>query len=370
MDQQTLTRKPLILVAPLDWGLGHATRCIPVIRQLLAFNCCVLLAGEDKVESLLKNEFPHLLFIPLQGYRIKYGKTKYGLIARLFWQLPRLLNTIRQEHQWLKAITIKHKIDAVISDNRYGLYNKSIYSIFITHQLLIKTPFGKRSDKVAQQLNYRYINRFNECWVPDDSTHLAGELSHPQIHPKVPLYYMGALTRFSFQPAPQSKHVLILLSGPEPQRTVLEKIIVQQLQSYNKPVLIIRGLPGNKEIPTTTNYIKIVNHLPAHLLENEIRAASFVISRCGYSTVMDLMVMKKKSILIPTPGQTEQEYLAQHLMKQNRALCIPQSMFKLRPALELAESFKYQLEDFGNNKELQTLITRLVQRLSASTINH
>ncbi|MGZ5222172.1 MAG: glycosyltransferase, partial [Chitinophagaceae bacterium] len=147
-----------ILVAPLDWGLGHATRCIPVIYELLTRNVEVWLAGEGPQEILLKKEFPDLPFLYLRGYRVKYGKSGMGLISAIFRQVPQILSSIRQENNWLKDVANKYQFDAVISDNRYGLFHPEIPCVFITHQLSIKSPFGKWSEKILQKRNYRFIN--------------------------------------------------------------------------------------------------------------------------------------------------------------------------------------------------------------------
>lgn len=174
-----------VLVAPLDWGLGHATRCIPVIRELLKTGFEVVIAAEGKGQILLEAEFPSLAFITLKGYAIQYSKTRIGLFSKILLQIPKIMAIIRYEHNWLDEIIDKHDIDIVISDNRYGLHSKRIPSLFITHQLQIQTPVFPN---LLRQLNYRYINRFTECWVPDskNAPGLAGSLSHPECHHQLP----------------------------------------------------------------------------------------------------------------------------------------------------------------------------------------
>lgn len=365
MDQPDIALRPAILVAPLDWGLGHATRCIPVIQALLEQNCSVLLAGEGQIMSLLLSEFPHLKFLHLKGYRVSYATNKWALPLRLVSQIPQMLFAIKEEHTWLQKVVKEYKIDAVIADNRYGLHHPSIASVFITHQLRIKTPLGKKANDFLQKINYRFINRFSECWVPDAATqnNLAAQLSHPLQMPAVPVKYTGPLSRFTSSDSKIKKHILILLSGPEPQRTILEKILLQQIGELNKPVLFVRGLPGNEvELKSSANVI-FYNHLDARTLQEKFYEATMVISRCGYSTVMDLAALKIKSILIPTPGQTEQEYLARHLMKENFALCIAQNKFNLIQALETASIFKYSMQSFDGENFLQQTITGFINRL-------
>jgi UDP-N-acetylglucosamine transferase subunit ALG13 len=344
--------KPRILVAPLDWGLGHATRCIPVIRTLLTTGAEVLLAGEGKVETLLRTEFPELLFLNLPGYRIRYAKSAVGTFAALVQQLPKLLRAIAFETAWLEAAVAEHRINAVISDNRYGLYHPRIPSVFITHQLLVKTPFNS-TDALLQTLMYRFINRFTACWVPDseETPNLAGALSHPVKKPALPVTYIGPLSRFTPTEPVLGYYLLVLLSGPE------------QAQLFKNPMLVVRGLPGHTGLPQVPYPVTIINHLPTATLQQAIESAQFVISRCGYSTVMDMAALQKKCIFIPTPAQTEQMYLAQHLMKNNHALCIPQAKFGLAAAVELAAAFPYHFPVIEKGDALQTAVEALLQQL-------
>ena len=339
----SLTGKKL-LMAPLDWGLGHVTRCMPVIRDLLANNCEVWLAGEGAQEKLLREEFPSLPFLPLRGYRVKYSKS--GLPGKLVLQIPSLLRSIKEENKWLKEQVDKYAFEAVISDNRYGLYHEKIISILITHQLCIKSSFGKWSERFLQKWNYNFINRFNECWVPDEKgeNNLAGELSHPVTLPVIPVKYIGLLSRFEKKNIEEiNDHLLIILSGPEPQRTILEDKIIDQIVNYSGTATIVRGLPAEKNIIPSTNTIHFYNHLASSELNNEMMKAEFIISRSGYSTVMDIAALQKKSILIPTPGQTEQEYLSNYLMKKRFSFCIKQKEFLLLKNIEEAKIFEYRL---------------------------
>jgi len=332
-----------LLVAPLDWGLGHATRCVPVIRDLLNNNCEVWLAGEGKQEKLLREEFPLLVFLPLKGYRIKYAKN--GLTGKILLQIPSLLRSIREENKWLKEQVNKFGFEAVISDNRYGLHHEKIFSVFITHQLFIKSSLGKWSEKILQKWNYKFINRFHECWVPDEEgeNNLSGELSHPVKMPLIPTKYIGPLSRFERKNIDAIKnHLLIILSGPEPQRTILENKVIDQIVNYPATATIIRGLPGERNIIPSTNTIHFYNHLSSEELNREAMKAEFFISRSGYSTIMDIAALQKKSILIPTPGQTEQEYLADRLMKKQFAYCVYQNNFSLLKNVEEARNFEYR----------------------------
>ena len=351
--------KPRILVAPLDWGLGHATRCIPIIRELLAQGCEVWLAGEGVQEQLLIAEFPEIPFLNLPGYRISYSKTARGLIWKMIQQGPKMRRAIEAEHSWLKKIVDQYGIDAIISDNRYGLYHASVPSVFITHQLTIKSPLGKWTEKILQKRNYNYINRFTECWVPDTEgeNNLAGELSHPEKKPDVPVCYIGLLSRFVKKEIIERKnHLVVILSGPEPQRTLLEEKIINDISHYNGTATIVRGLPGSSSLIPSTNMIQFYNHLSADELNKAMQEAEYVISRSGYSTVMDVMALQKKSILIPTPGQTEQEYLGSYLMEKGIAICAEQKDFLLNNLLATARGFNYNLPVIDNDSLLKKTI--------------
>ncbi len=365
MDQPATPLKPNILIAPLDWGLGHATRCIPIIHALVRKNCNVLIACEGKTRSLLSKEFPLLTFIHLKGYRIHYSKNGWWLPFGIAKQIPKILSTIQYEKERLEAIVKEHHIHGIISDNRYGFYHQTLPSVFISHQLQIKTPFGNIADDFLRRLNYQYINRFTECWIPDNENenNLAGELSYPSSKPLIPTKYIGPLSRFK-KHFSEEKHLLIILSGPEPQRTALENLLVQQLYDYNVSVVLVRGLPGETTELKLSSNISVFNHLPAEELNQKMDEAFLIISRCGYSTVMDIAALQKKSILIPTPGQTEQEYLGRYLMKNNFTLCIDQKKFRLKTALQLAAHFNYRVSSFFSEGYLDEVLDEFIAGLN------
>jgi hypothetical protein len=360
---------PKVLVAPLDWGLGHATRCIPLVHALLAKNMQVTLAGEGACEGLLKLEFPELPFLHLPGYRVEYGRNRLEMMGKMLWQIPRLLECIDEEQEWLNGIMETEKFDIIFADNRYGLFHPDAYSVFIGHQLLIKTSLGALADGFLQPFQLDLINKFNECWVPDlpGEVNLAGDLSHPDNLPRIPVSYIGPLSRLQKQQGAE-EHLLVLLSGPEPQRSIFEQLLLEQLEGYSGKVFFVRGLPGETALPEEKTDIEFVNHLPAKQLNEAISKASVVIARCGYSTVMDLITMEKKSVLIPTPGQTEQEYLAEHLMQYGMALCFSQEELNLRAALPLTREFNYYFPPVDQGELLNAAIDSLQQKLMQAPV--
>jgi len=346
-----------VLVAPLDWGLGHATRCIPIIYELLRQDCTVIIAAFGHTEILLKNEFPELIFLQLKGYNVQYSQKKSLLPLKIFFQIPSIINTICYEHRWLKKIAKEKDIDLIISDNRFGLYHATIASVYITHQLLIKT--GNRfTENIAQKIHFHFIKKFTQCWVPDieGNNNLAGELSHPKKYPDN-IKYIGPLSRFEKKTIEKKYDLLILISGPEPQRSIFEKLLFNQLQQFTGTVLFIKGLPGEGSVDQQKN-ILIRGHLPANELSEAIQQSKLVIARSGYTSIMDLVKLQQRAVLVPTPGQTEQEYLAQHLAAQKIFYTIEQNKFMLDKVLQAAENagltiplldmqqFKKTLSDF------------------------
>ena len=332
-----------ILVAPLDWGLGHATRCIPIIKALAEQGCEVIIAAENNVETLLKAEFPELQFLPLRGYYMRYSRKALWLPFVLLWQFPKLFRTIRYERKWLKRTVEAFQIDAVISDNRFGLYHSSVPCIYITHQLMIET--GNRLSRwLAQKMHYHFINKFTGCWVPDaeGKINLAGKLSHPQKLPLIPVQYIGPLSRFQKMELDKKYDLLICLSGPEPQRTIFENILLNDLKNYAGKALLARGLPGNdKQIVAPNDHVEIRSYLSSTALNIAIEESVIVISRSGYTSIMDLIKLGQNAILVPTPGQKEQEYLAEVLMQQQLFYCADQDNFSLEKVLAAVNKFSF-----------------------------
>jgi uncharacterized protein (TIGR00661 family) len=324
-----------VLIAPLDWGLGHATRCIPVIRELGRQHCTVLVAGSGDSLLLLKREFPHLGFFSLPGY-----DPRYPLNGSMVWamatQLPRFLRVISREHREIERIIADEKVNLLISDNRYGCWSQKIPCAFITHQnnVLMPKRFGWLQLFVRQSSDM-LINRFDFRWIPDypGANSHAGRLTETAVSELIAkTAYMGTLSRFEPRNRPGKQYdVVAVLSGPEPQRTALEGTLVPQLKASGLRFMVIRGLP-NEQVRGTDD--RIVNFLASDELQDCLEAADLVIARSGYSTVMDMSALGKKVVFIPTPGQTEQEYLASRMMEKGIAFFMKQNEFHLSTALQ------------------------------------
>lgn len=353
---------PTVLIAPLDWGLGHATRCIPIIKALLANKYNVIIATSGKPKKILQQEFPQLIFVELKGYAISYSKNKYWLPFKIAAQIPKILGVIKYEHQWLQTIIEQHKVDVVISDNRYGLHSKKLPTVFITHQLTIQTPFGWLTN-LLQRINYSYINQFSNCWVPDiaGEKNIAGVLSHPKKMPAIPVKYLGVLARFEKKIQTEYKYKFcFLLSGPEPQRTLFENLILKDVAQLNCHCILLRGLPDSNTTVATNNNLVVHNHLSGSELNEVLLSSEYIICRSGYTSIMELLALEKKAILIATPGQTEQIFLANHLWQQNICYSVNQSHFDLLDVVKKAQQFNYQLPKLSN-QNLEQLIPQLVE---------
>jgi len=332
--------KLTVLVSPLNWGLGHATRCVPIIRLLLAKDCRVIICGSGNSLIMLKAEFPQLEYEVIAEYNIKYSKNKSLFALKLLFQLPLFYIGKIKETVFLKKIVAKYSPDIIISDNRYGFYNKNAYSVLITHQIKPMLPAGF---KWLQPLFWRilsfWLKPFDEIWIPDYSDNgLAGKLSETIKNSKYK--YCGLLSRFKGLEVIDENYradVLIILSGPEPQRTIFEKLCRQSLPIGNKKVVMVLGSPNNKTNEINSTNYNVFSHLPTEELSKFISNASLIISRSGYSSIMDYLVLGKKAILVPTPGQTEQEYLAEYHFKRGNFLFIPQNKFNLIEAIRRAE---------------------------------
>ncbi|WP_212000963.1 glycosyltransferase [Chitinophaga sp. HK235] len=333
-----------ILIVPLDWGLGHATRDIPLIYEMLNAGAQVFIAAEGKHAALLKQEFPEITILPLPGYRIQYAQKGKFFGIKIIQQIPKIVSAIKYEQRWLNKVVKEYQISAVISDNRFGLYHKEIPTVFITHQLLIKTPFGGWIERTLQKLNYSFIRKYSACWIPDfaGNNNLSGELAHPAQLP-ANTTYIGCLSRFEPRTDIEKKYdLLVLISGPEPQRSNLEKLILDQVKTLSLKALIVSGKPGTPYHEEVAPGVTQVNHLNAKELNEAMLASDMVLSRSGYTTLMDLAKLNKRAILVPTPGQSEQVYLGEYLMEKGYFYSIPQEQFNLKTALDEAARFPFK----------------------------
>ena len=358
-----------VLVAPLDWGLGHATRCIPVIRELLRQNARVIIGASGNALSLLQGEFPDIEYLELPSYNIKFPKNG-AMSLSLMLQIKRIHSAIEFEHNYLDQLIEKRKIDVVISDNRFCLFSSKVKCVYMTHQYMIKSPGNIGVlNYILHRIHLRYIKHFSECWIVDENVlnepalelmqGAAGDLSH-SFKRFVNTEYCGMLSRFYpvKTPAKKKYDMLVILSGPEPQRSMLENKIFAQLVNCGKNVLVVAGKPGvvQKKKQQTIEY---VTHLETNDMSDVICASELVVCRPGYSTLMDLHVLGSKALLIPTPGQTEQEYLAGYYLKNKIFFSVSQSQLNIEKDAAIAVNYK-GLKGGYQNTLLDTKISKLL----------
>jgi len=302
--------------------LGHATRCVPIIKDLLLNGNTVILGTTSLTEKIFNEEFPDLERVQLPEYNISYSSV-LPLWLKLGTQYPKILNAIKKEHELLEKYVLKHKIDIVISDNRYGLYSKNAHSVIICHQLNLKTPFF---EKWSNSTHVELLKKFHEVWVPDyeeKDKKLSGELSENVFG--LNCKYIGPLSRLQKKEAEKRYDQLFLLSGPEPTQTDLLKSIVEKLKNYNGKAIIVSSSSICDDLRDSQENVVFMKLPNENELSEIIAAANTIVCRSGYSTLMDMYTLgKKELILIPTPGQTEQEYLAEYWSKKFKSVYLPE----------------------------------------------
>lgn len=329
-------KKGRVLVAPLNWGIGHATRCIPIIKQLQENGYTPIIASDGEALKLLQKVFPAVISYELPSYKVTYAKKELFFTIKLLCQIPKFIKIFREERKKTEELVIAEHIDTIISDNRFGVFNKEIHNIYITHQLRVKSGW---STFLSSKLHQKIITNFDECWVPDiqEKPNLSGDLSH-NIKLKIPVTYIGILSQFQKEAHPKKYDVLILLSGPEPQRSILETKLLKAFDNTPKKVCFIKGVIEDKPYKKIQNNFTIYNYLLGDDLQKALNQSELVIARSGYSTIMDLAKLGKKAFFIPTPGQAEQEYLAVHLENQRIAAYATQKNFSIS-AIETPQLF-------------------------------
>jgi uncharacterized protein (TIGR00661 family) len=326
-----------------------------------------VIGGYGRSLILLQKEFPLLKSIELRGFSPSYSQSP-NLILHLLSLLPRFIKTILSEHRELNKLIDLYHFDCVISDNRYGLWNKKIRSIIITHQVMIKTPDWLR---FAEYLIYRVsrflISRFDECWIPDykEATGLSGDLSH-----KYPLpanaRFIGPLSRFrepesSSEERYEERKIAAIISGPEPQRSIFEGMLIKQLSEINLPAILISGKPESEKVAVAKGNLTILPYLTTEALLSVLVSSALIICRSGYSSLMDLQAVHAKALFVPTPGQTEQLYLAR--LHQNAGNAMWRSQDELNLEADIAEALNYRGFNRSNNEpDLTTSISGLKKK--------
>ena len=351
-----------VLICPLNWGLGHATRCVPIIKALINQGHKVIIAADKAPLAFLQKAFPDLEFIEFPGFDPKYSRHNTQ-VFKLLCSFPGALKDFRRDHKTVESIVKNHNIDIVISDNRFGCWSNKVHSIFITHQLHIQVPkMWRWTTPIINLFNNSYIKKYDEVWVPDDENTpaLGGILSHPAIK-KFNISYIGTLSRFNTdnqEDTEKTNKYFVILSGPEPQRTMFEDIVLEQAKNIKDYVLILRAKPDSSDLPRNIpENVSMFNHVDDEMFVKLVHSSENIICRGGYSSLMDLVRLNRTAFLVPTPGQTEQEYLAKSLSETGCFNWCKQSNFQLdmvhTPVINIREKFN------DNDKRIDNFIKKL-----------
>ena len=325
---------------------------IPLINLLIEKGVEVILASDGRALRLLEEEYPQLEVIELVSYDVIYSESE-SMFVSMSKQTPKFLNNIRKEHNQIEQIVNQKEINAVISDNRYGAWSKKVPSIFITHQVFIAIPDHlKFLDPIVHKLNHYFINKYDQCWIPDFAgpDNLSGDLSHKKALPEKKFRFIGPLSRLqpNLGSTNSQNRVLMLLSGPEPHRTRLEEILTTEALKVSHEVVIICGKTNQPKSAKQIGNVKKISFATTSEIQQHFDEADLIVCRAGYSSIMDLAATGKKAILIPTEGQTEQEYLAKHLKKNNVYYSNYQNCINLKTEIQktkLYTGLRLKLED-------------------------
>lgn len=353
-----------ILIAPLNWGLGHATRCIPIIKALQENNFIPIIASDGIALELLRKEFPYLQLLQLPSYQIEYAKNGKNFKWKLLQNCPKMIEAVLEEKQIVKKWIKKYDIDGIISDNRLGVFSQKVPSIFITHQLNVMTG---STTWITSKLHQHIIKKYVECWVPDveKTPNLTGKLGHIK-QAGFKIKYIGPLSRMHKKETPKVYDLMVILSGPEPQRGFLEEKLKKEMLRYNGKVVFVKGIIEKDQKKEQIENVTYFNFMNSRQLEQTFNESEMVLCRSGYTTIMDLSKLGKKAFFIPTPGQYEQEYLAEKLEKEGLVPYAKQNDFRIENLIEI-QNYKGvpQFDSAFDWKELFEVFQKKTQKISS-----
>jgi len=331
-----------ILYAVLNWGLGHAVHSVPMIRSL-SKNNEVILAATGRALAFLKDEFPHLQSINLPDYTIQYASKQRLLVVRLILQVPAMLVSLLREHWQTEKIVRERDIDLVISDNRYGVYSGKVPSFFVTHQLRFKLPRTIRKfEVISEWFNRWYFRKYTGVLVLDEAgkENMSGDLAHSGKicrHPK--LAYIGLWSTVHKENVSQDIDVLAVISGPEPHRGIFGKKVIEQMKNMPENKVVILGKPEDTGKDYSYPGLQVYSFKNRKEVNDLLNRAKIVVCRSGYSSTTDLVSLKKPALMVPTPGQTEQEYQAEYYRDKGYFYMVSQEEMNLSVDLKTAKKF-------------------------------
>jgi len=331
-----------ILVSPLSWGLGHATRDLPIIRHFLARGHHVTVAGEGRALALLKQEVPQCDFTELKDYPLPFSAGKY-FVPKFLATAPRMLAAIEREGAAVRRLLEERTFDLILSDNRFRVRSDRTPSFLISHQLRFMTPPGLGPfEIVTETFNYLYMHKFDRIIVPDaadPAENLSGRLSHEMRFLKAPrkVYYAGVLSSVARLDVPQDVDLFISISGPDPPRAQMEALILGHVRELDMGRIVVTlGKPEARGVQSLTDRVTVYGFLDRAGQQEMLNRAKMVVCRSGYTTMMELAELRKRALIIPTPGQTEQEYLGRYCRERGFFHSVSQYELDLVRDVEIA----------------------------------
>jgi UDP:flavonoid glycosyltransferase YjiC (YdhE family) len=355
-----------VFLSPLNWGLGHSTRDIPIIKELLSKGHEVTIGTSGNALALLKRECPECNFIVFKDYPAPYSASRFFL-PKFVASIPILLRAMARERKKLDQILRGNRFDLIISDNRMGVYSSKIPSYFITHQLRFSLPsYLYPFEMLTIPINSFFHTKYEGVIVPDinpngGSLNLSGKLCRSNLDAtNKRAYYAGILTSTGKKLVDEDLDYLIIVSGPEPQRTKLEEIIMKQMQKLPGEKVVLLGSPQEEDHKKLDEHTTVHSYVSTDEKVELMNRARFLITRSGYTTMMEMAELDKKhGLFTPTPGQTEQEYLSSYYAKLGWFLSRSQYKIKLPDDVDAA----MQYHGFPKMTKTKENVQKLYQEL-------
>jgi len=353
-----------ILVSPLNWGLGHATRCIPIIKEFLRRGHIVDIAATGKAKLFLQKEFPSLNFIEFPDYPAPYPENR-GFLVKFALKSPNILAAIYKEKKMAAKFFQENNYDIIISDARFEIRAKHIPSYLIAHQIRFKVPYIVGGELTLEYFNKYHYKKFDKIIVPDfedNNLNLSGKLSHRlRLMKKNKLYYAGPICDIDQEDADEDIDYYISISGVGPDRQKFEDIIMEQLHNLSGNVVVSLGQPGDKEVKKVKNAV-VHSYMPREEQKEAIKRSKCVICRGGYTTVMELAALGKKALFVPTKGQTEQEYIAKLYNQKKWFYSVKQDKLNLSRDVSIAKSYSGFPQKFVLEENVKNLFDNVFEK--------
>ena len=357
---QNISSEMKIIYSVCSWGLGHATRSLPVMQRLIDENNEITIISDGRPLELLKKELGNKIeYVNIPDYPMLLSENARQFMAKSIVYWPLFIRKMQSGLSKLTKMLETKKCDIIISDGRYDTYSKKIPSFFISHQMRIMNPLHIRMFETGSEIfNLFFFRRFRGVIVPDyKEDSLSGNLSHnlKKIDEKK-IHYVGILSDFQKKKTKKDIDYLISISGPEPQRTLLEKKLLSQVDKLDGSIVITLGKTEKKDSLNKKN-ITIYSFLTKEKREELLNRAKLVVSRSGYSTIMDLAVTRTKALMTPTPGQIEQEYLSQYHNNEGTFYSVNQELLDLGRDVEIAKNMTGIRRECDVDKTVENIIS-------------